>query len=54
MYFNETSGKVLIDKHLSIAFPVHNGLKHEMHYHHCSLTLLQNMPLGRSKKTRWA
>jgi hypothetical protein len=52
MCLNETYSEVLIGKHLSDSFPIQNGLK-EMLYHHCFSTLLQNMPLGRCRKTRW-
>jgi hypothetical protein len=53
MCVNETHTKVYIGKHLSDMFPIQNGLKQENAYHHCISTLLQNMPLGMSKKTRW-
>jgi hypothetical protein len=40
MCLNETHSKVRISKHLSESFPIQNGLKKEMLYHHCFSTLL--------------
>jgi hypothetical protein len=54
MYFNETQSKVYIGKHLSDTFPIQNGLKQgDAFYRHCFSTLLWNMLLERSRKTRW-
>jgi hypothetical protein len=52
MCLSETYSKVFIGKHLFDSFPIQNGLNQEMLYHHCFSTLILNMPLGRSKKTR--
>jgi hypothetical protein len=40
MCLNETYNRILVGKHLSDMFPVRNGLKKEMLYHHCFSTLL--------------
>jgi hypothetical protein len=53
MLLNEIYSKVYIDKHLSDSFPIQNGLKQGDALLHCFSTLLQNMPLGRYRKTRW-
>jgi hypothetical protein len=50
MCLNETYSKVCIGRHLSDMFPIQNGLKQGMLYHHRFSTLLYNVPLGRSKK----
>jgi hypothetical protein len=40
MCLNETHNKIRIGKHLSDSFPIQNGLKQEMLYHHCFSTFL--------------
>jgi hypothetical protein len=40
MCLNETYNRVRVGKHLSDRFPIKNGLKQEMLYHHCFSTLL--------------
>jgi hypothetical protein len=40
MCLNEIYIKVRIGKYLSDNFPIYNGLKQEMFYRHCFLTLL--------------
>jgi hypothetical protein len=40
MCLNETYGEVYIDKHLSDAFPIQNGMKQGMLYHCCFLSSL--------------
>jgi len=40
MYFNVTCSKVCIDKKVSDAFSIQNGLKQEMQYRHCFSALL--------------
>jgi hypothetical protein len=49
MCLNETYGKVHIGKHMSDSFPIQNGLKQG----DALSTLLLNIPLGRSRKTKW-
>jgi hypothetical protein len=53
MCLSGTCSKVRIGKHLPDSFPMQNGLKQRDAYHHCFSVLLQNMPLGRCRKTRW-
>jgi len=48
MCLNETISKVCLEKHLSDAFPVQNGLKHG----DALSALFYNMPLRKSKKIR--
>jgi hypothetical protein len=52
MCLNETYSRVHIGKNLSDKFTIQNDLKKEMLYHHCSSTLLWNMPSGGSKRNR--
>jgi hypothetical protein len=52
MCLNKTYSKVRISRYLSDMFPIQNDLKKEMIYRHCFSTLLYNVPLGRSRKTR--
>jgi hypothetical protein len=52
MCLNETYSTVRIGKYQSDKFPIQNGLKQEDALHHCFSTLLWNMPLGGSKRTR--
>jgi hypothetical protein len=52
MCLDETYNTVHIGKYQSDKVPIQNGLNREMLYHHCFSTLLWNMPLGRSKRTR--
>jgi len=40
MCLTETYSRVWVGKNLSNMFPIRNGLKKEMLYHHCFLTLL--------------
>ena len=51
MSLSETSKRVRVGRFLSDAFPIHCGLKTEMHYHLYFSTLLWNIPLAESKKT---
>jgi hypothetical protein len=52
MCLNLTHSKVRAGKHLSDNFPMQNGLKKkEMLYRHCFSAFLQNIPLGRSRRT---
>jgi hypothetical protein len=53
MCLNETYGKVVIGKHLSDNFHIQNGLKHGDALSHYFSTLMQNMPLGRYRKSKW-
>jgi hypothetical protein len=52
IYLNETHVKVRIDKYLSGTFPTQIVLREDV-LSHCLSTLLQNVQLGRSKKTKW-
>jgi hypothetical protein len=51
MCLSETNSTVRVGKYLSDKFPIQNGLRQGMLYHHCFLTLLWNTPLGGSKRT---
>jgi hypothetical protein len=50
---NETCGKFCIDKHLSALFRIENNLKQGEVSLPLFSILLQNMTLGRHRKTRW-
>jgi hypothetical protein len=52
-YLFEIYSKIRIGKNLSENFLIRNDLKEGEALRHCFLTLLSNMPLGRSRKTRW-
>jgi len=49
---NKTYNKVRVGKYLSDIFPLKNGLKNQMIYGHCFLTLFKNVPLERFKQNR--
>jgi hypothetical protein len=51
---NETYSRVWLGKHVPDTFPIENGLKKEVLYHHCFSNLLWNMPLGGFRQTRKA
>jgi hypothetical protein len=53
MCLNETYGKVRIGKHLSDSFPIQNGLKQGDALSPLLFNFAVDMPLGRSRKTRW-
>jgi len=40
IFLNETYSRVHIDKNLSVAYPIQNGLKQGGIYHYCFSTLL--------------
>jgi hypothetical protein len=44
MCLNETYSKICTGKYLSGAFPIQNGLKQEMLYHHCFRICHQESP----------
>ncbi|PNF15241.1 hypothetical protein B7P43_G01025, partial [Cryptotermes secundus] len=53
MFLKETYGKVRICKHLSDNFPIQNGPKQVDALSPLFFNFALNMPLGRSRKTRW-
>jgi hypothetical protein len=53
MHLRDTYSKVCMCKHLSDKFPIQNGLNQGDALLPFLSTLVLNMPLGSSRKTRW-